>query len=50
MALFAARVVELRQDDATRTSLESEAATWVREHYSWKQICERAKDSIRELL
>lgn len=47
---FAARVVELLQDDATRTSLESEAATWVREHYSWKQICERAKDSIRELL
>ena len=47
---FAANVVTLLQDDSARSTLESAAATWVRENYSWKQICERAKDSIRELL
>jgi len=46
---FATSVVRLLQDDAARSTLESEAATWVRENYSWNQICERAKDSIREL-
>lgn len=47
---FAANVVSLLQNGDARSALESRAAAWVREGYSWKQICDRVKDSIDELV
>jgi glycosyltransferase involved in cell wall biosynthesis len=47
---FAGCVVSLLQNDAARTTLESNAAEWVRRNYSWTQICDRAKDQVLEIL
>lgn len=47
---FADKVVLLIRDQQMRTALEQQAADWVRENYSWEQLCERAKDNICELV
>lgn len=47
---FAAAVVQLIRDQPGRAKLEREASDWVREHYSWEQLCEGAREEIRELV